>query len=145
MIAIEISDSDDGVLTVELPDLLLALPEEAKHLWWSILDLEAIGDLGPGKNMLDFENEIKTSPHGLQMQWEQLISLANSLFQIINGTIVGITPGNQFPGFVHSEITALSEVVIQMIDTSVWIVAAQDENVIRSMEKCFSETSVTTY
>lgn len=33
MIAIEISDSDDGLLTVELQDLLFALPEEAKHLW----------------------------------------------------------------------------------------------------------------
>ena len=59
MIAIEISDSDDGLLTVELQDLLFALPEEAKHLWWSILDLEATGDLGPGKNMLDLEKRDK--------------------------------------------------------------------------------------
>lgn len=144
MIAIEISDSDDGLLTVELQDLLFALREEAKHLWWSILDLEATGDLGPGKNMLDLENEIKTSPHGLQMQWDQIMSLAKSIFQIINGTFVGITPGNQFPHFVDSEIRALSEIVIQMIDSSVWIVAARDENVVRSIEKRFVETTVKT-
>jgi len=146
MIAIEISDSDpNGFVAVDLQDLLMVLPGEAKHLWWSILEFEATGDLGPSKNMLDFENQIKASPLGLQMQWDQLIGLANSIFQVINATIVGITAGNQFPGFVHSEITALSEIVIQMIDSSVWIVAAQDENVIRTIEKRFLETSVRTY
>lgn len=94
--------------------------------------------------MLDFENEIKTSPHGLQMQWDQIMSLAKSIFQIINGTFVGITPGNHFPRFEDSEIKALSEIVIQMIDSSVWIVAARDENVVRSIEKRFVETTVKT-
>lgn len=49
------------------------------------------------------------------------------------------------PSFVHSEITALSEIVIEMVDSSFWIVAAQDETLVRSVQQCFLETSVQTY
>lgn len=144
MIKVEIKDSDlNGRLTVELKDLLLALPAEAKQLSWSILDLEAAGDLGPDKNMLDLERKIKESPLGLQVDWDELLRLANSFFQVINTTIVGIKPGNQSPRLVEpDEIYTESEIVIEMIDSSVWIVSAKDHKSVRNVERAFRETEL---
>jgi hypothetical protein len=146
MVTIEIKDSDsNGCLAAELIDILRALPAEARQLSWTILDLEAVGDLGTGKNMLDLEREVRESPSGLHVDWDELLRLASSFFQVINATIVGIKPVSQFPHLANRhEINKLSEVVIEMIDSSLWAISSKSDKFIQSIQTSFHDTEVTT-
>lgn len=144
MFRVEIRDLQSDGSLVDLKDILPVLPRKATYLLWSILDLEAVGALGPGRNILDLEETIRKSPFGLQISWHELGTLSKSVFQIMNTTIVGVTSADKFPRFIRSEIESLSEVVIEMIDSTVWIISAADQDFVRSIQQNFSELNMFT-
>jgi len=144
MFRVEIRDLQSDGSLVDLKDILPALPRKATYLLWSILDLEAIGDLGPGRNILDLEETIKNSPFGLQISWHELGTLSKSVFQIMNTTIVGVTSTDKFTRFIRSEIESLSEVIIEMIDSTVWVISTADQEFVRSIQEKFRELNMFT-
>ncbi len=60
---IRLSDENKGILNISLNNVLNLVPSPVSYKW-SILWLEASGNLGIGKSMIDLENEIRKSPNG---------------------------------------------------------------------------------
>lgn len=141
---IEIKDHDaNGILTVDLKSILQPLSPEADELTWSILDLEATGELVNGKNMLDLEQEIRSSPNGLIISWNDLLALANSLDQVINATIVACKDPTAIPGLGLLEyLCETCEIVLQAIDSSLWCVYARDDAVIDRFATAFHDVQI---
>ena len=72
--------------TVELIDLLnLIESNKQQQLIWSILDLEAVGDITIiwERGILDLEANIKYLPQGLILSWQMLVQLAQKFDQVI--------------------------------------------------------------
>jgi hypothetical protein len=129
------------VLAVTLADVLACIAPEGRALTWTILDLEAVGELSGGRNMLDLEDRIAASPPGLVVSWEWLVALAQELEQVISGLIVGVKDPS-----VTSQISrevdfcAVSEFVLEAIDSSLWSVYAPDDRVLKRLRARFRDT-----
>lgn len=85
--AIRIKDNENGFLSFDLIDVLQQLDGSSLH--WSILEIEASGDLGEGKSILDLEETIEDSPRGLPISWDDLVALASKLHQVVWGLMIG--------------------------------------------------------
>ena len=48
---------------------------QASTLAWYLRDLELVGDGIRGLTVLELEDEVADSPHGLQVSWDELIGL----------------------------------------------------------------------
>lgn len=141
---IEIKDKDaQGGLAVELTHILEVLVPEGCQLLWAILDLEATGDLGDGKNMLDLEQEVEQSPTGLLMSWDELVSLACAFFQVINTVIVGCKDATAVPKLHPEEnLYTSNDIVLEAIDSSLWRVYARDDKVLRRLQRAFRDVKL---
>ena len=144
MFRVEIRDLQSDGSLVDLKDILPMLPRKATYLLWSILDLEAIGGLGPGGNILDLEEKIRRSPLGLQISWYELETLSKSIFQIINTTIVGVKSADKFPRLIRTELESMSEVIIEMIDSTVWVISTVDQDFVSSIQQKFRKLNMFT-
>jgi len=144
MRGIEITDNKNGYLTVSLKDILNALANYAKSFSWTIFYLEAVGDLGPNRNMLSLESEIRNSPNGLKIQWDELLELASLMSEVTNTRIEGKSVTNGTPAADSAGLTEpLTRLKILMIDSSVWIVCSTDDEILATIEKRFMETKHT--
>ena len=138
---IEIRDKDtQGVLVVELSDLLELLAAEGPLLAWAILDLYATGDLGDDRSMLDLERQIAESPTGLRLSWDELGALASAFTQVIDGVFVGCRDAASIPP-LHSkaELYARCEIVLEAVDSTLWAVYARDDRVLRRLRGAFHD------
>jgi hypothetical protein len=61
---IRILDRENRAVIVNLPDILCEIQNDDQY-HWSILELYATGDLGEGKSMPVFEDQILKSERGL--------------------------------------------------------------------------------
>jgi hypothetical protein len=86
---IEIYDQDtSGALAFDLKDILQLLePKRPPRSF--LLDLEALGDA----NTLQLERRIAASARGIELGWEDIISIANKITQTIDMTLVGVSYG----------------------------------------------------
>lgn len=139
---IEINRNTDGILDVDLIDILNVIEAEGDALSWTLYDLEATGDLGDGNKMLDLEQEVRDSPTGLRLNWSDLVSLARRLFQVTNATLAG--SGAPIAASGLSEVYAHSEIVLEAIDSSLWRVYAKSDSVIEKLKRAFNADEVTT-
>lgn len=112
----------------ELAYLLGLLAPWGQCLTWAILDLEAIGHLSDGTNMLDLERQVAESPTGIVLDWDALVALADDFSQMINAVIVGCKDAGSIPQLAPEiDLAASAEIVVEAIDSSLWRVTAQDE------------------
>lgn len=141
---IEISDKaasvpDGGrVLAVSLADLLRLTEPEGRDWCWLILELEAVRTPSPGVDLQLLRQQIASSPQGLSLPWGALIGLADSLFQTINGIVVGATNARLLPpSDLGADIYSPAEVVFEVIDSSVARVYARDDRFLRRARAAF--------
>jgi hypothetical protein len=117
--------------TVELIDLLnLIESNKQQQLIWSILDLEAIGDISTiwERGILDLEVNIKYLPQGLILSWQMLVQLAQKFDQVINTVIVGCQKVSKIPSLEPNvNLDEPCEIVLELIDSSVWRIYTKDE------------------
>ena len=144
---IEIKDTDSrGSLSVELKHILELLTPVGHQLSWAILDLYATGDLGEGKNILDLEQKIQQSPEGLSTSWDELVSLSLGFFEIIDTVIVGYKDPNYRPKLSPNhrieELYRSCEIVIELIDASLWSIYARDDEMIQRFQLAFHDVMI---
>jgi hypothetical protein len=140
MKGIEITDASEGFLTVELRQILDLLSSEVATFSWSIWEIEAVGDLGPERDMLTLESEVRDAPAGLKIAWPELLRIANSIDDIINATIEGLLIDDRAPGS-STEANAVKErILIQMIDSSVWVVCSTRDEILTKLEITYEQT-----
>lgn len=117
--------------TVELIDLLnLIESNKQQQLIWSILDLEAIGDISTiwQRGILDLEANIKYLPQGLILSWQMLVQLAQKFDQVINTVIVGCQKVSKIPSLEPNvDLDEPCEIVLELIDSSVWRIYTKDK------------------
>jgi|688.fasta_scaffold84212_4 hypothetical protein len=129
VIEIKYQDSQ-GTSTIELIDLLNLIAQDKQQLVWSILDLEAIGDISTiwERGILDLEANIKFLPQGLILSWQMLVQLAQKFDQVINTVIVGCQKVSKIPSLEPNvNLDEPCEIVLELIDSSVWRIYTKDE------------------
>ena len=139
---IEIKHQDSqGKSAVELIDLLNLIAQDQQQLVWSILDLEAIGDLSPiwERGILDLEENIRNLPQGLILSWQMLILLVEKFDQVINIIIVGCQEITKIPSLKpNSDLDTPCEIVLELIDSSLWRIYAKDQKILQRLQQEFS-------
>lgn len=136
---IEIFDKRDSAI-IDLPDILAALEPEGQNLRWSILDLEARGDLSRlGTTMQNLEQQIENAPNGLILEWKDLKQLAGEFDQIINGTLAGCRNPEVLNQINIEDLQSACDIVIQAIDSSLWSVYSRDDGILQKLRSAFRE------
>ncbi len=134
-------DKKNGFLSFDLIDVLQQLDGSSLH--WSILELEASGDLGEGKSILDLEATIRESPHGLLISWDDLVVLASKLHQVVWGLIIGSSDPTALKNYPSEmEASRNCDIVIYMFDSSYCDVYARDtaslDRILERFQSCQS-------
>ncbi|WP_057937324.1 hypothetical protein [Algoriphagus resistens] len=118
---IEIHGNDDMVLSVSLFDILNCI-ENGQNLYWKILWLEAIGDLGD-KTMLKFEREVNNSINGYEISWKKLINLSLKFSQVIEILIIADKDELKVKRYLNDDVMHKEcTFTIELIDSSYWVV-----------------------
>jgi hypothetical protein len=140
VIEIKYQDSQ-GTSTIELIDLLNLIAQDKQQLVWSILDLEAIGDISTiwERGILDLEENINALPQGLILSWQMLVLLVRGFDQVINTVIVGCQEVSKVPILKPDiDLDTPCEIVLELIDSSVWRIYSKDERLLQHLQHEFS-------
>lgn len=125
---IKVADLIDGH-TLDMPSILRDLSPEAHALQWSILDLrEVVAEQRWDLNMPVIEASVAASPTGMQTSFDDLVAFAGRIRQVIDGLFVGCHRPNLLPRRDQSdeEILARADMLVVAIDSSFWLISAQD-------------------
>lgn len=141
-ITLEIYDTDSSGALVSLRNILRQLEPECTTLQWTILDLEAIGKPPLEVPMEEFEHRIRDAPGGWMLTYPEFLDLAKNLDQVINGTFVGDSPSRlpRLRSLTDRQLERDSEMMIEVVDSSVVIVGARDDRVIHRLQGTFTRT-----
>jgi len=136
---IRISDGIDDILSPTLPDILKEI-YNGDSFYWSILFLHASGDLGEGKSIPEFEEQIYNSEKGLFINWEELNILSGKFFQIIDIIIIGCQNESLLHRYENEhEMYETCDIVIELHDSCFWEVFSKDEQLINRLASKFNE------
>jgi len=148
---IEIKDRDaDGGLAVELGHLLSLLEKKGPNLMWSVLDLYTMGYTEENTDMIELEQRFaqESGGEGFPISWPALLNLAKSCRQIIDTVIVAYKNPSYRPILspTHPVKTLYnqSEIVLELIDGSVWYVFSLDDEFIERLAHEFRDINVIT-
>lgn len=142
---VEIRDSNaDGLLTVKLRDVLRVVEPEGRDLTWSILDLEARSDPDKFKgNLLEIEQKVRESPQGLIFTWDELVTFAHALIEVVDAVIVACKDQKLIPSLKPGdEVFAQCEFGIEAVDSSVWRVYARDDQLLQKVQAAFNDVNL---
>ena len=89
--------------------------------------MDAIGNLGLGKPLVAFEEEIRKAERGLFVSWNELNQLASKFHQIIDTEIIGCKDQNLLQRYKEQEMYETCDIVIVMFDSSYWEIFSKDE------------------
>lgn len=136
---IRISDEIEGVISVKLPDILVEI-HNGSTIYWSILYLDASGNLGEEISIVDFENQIFKSENGLYIGWDELNKLSHKFYEIIDIVLIGCKNKNLLYRYKEDrEMYETCDIVIQLIDSGYWEIFSKDGQLINSLASKFKE------
>lgn len=96
-----------------------------ENLHWAILWIYAVGDLGYGRSMLEFEDEVGQSETGVRFCWDELIDLSNKFDDIYDILVVGAHDKALLRKYAtDEEMYAKCDYTFELADSSYWIVTA---------------------
>ncbi len=101
---------------ISLEKLLVEI--DGGDLSWTLLRLEAFGNLGRDESMLDLESKISESDTGVTVTWKELIRLAQQIDQVINLYLVGHR--------TRAVRQLEANIAIELIDSAVWEIHTRD-------------------
>lgn len=139
------SDSSDSYIIVSLKDILDALPTEYENFYWSLFEIEAIGDLGEDRSMPEFEDEVLEQPSGMPFNWQELNELAEKLDDIINIIITGNQEKKLKSYKGEHDLIQSSDILIEFFDSTYWRIYSSDKKVLNEIAKSFSDTKLLKY
>ncbi len=137
---IRIWDEEDGAVSVKLSDIL----EEIKNgdsFNWSILFLDAMGDLGKDRSIPEFQNQIIKSEKGFLIKWEELNLLSLRFEQIFQIIIIACSDKSLLLRYEEDqERYENCDISIELIDSYFWEVFSKDLDLINRLAKKFFKT-----
>lgn len=136
--------------SITLPMILEQFAEEGQDLMWSILHLEASGNLGHDKSIVDFENLILSKPSGYLLPWTELWALANKFWLVINCTLIGCKDEKTILSIAKKrtqmeDTLKRSEIAVGIDDGEFYSFFAKDITIVDRINKCFGPLPVQVY
>jgi hypothetical protein len=110
---------------------------------WSVLELEAEGDLGDAKAYIDIDNGIK-SQNGYCLTWDKLNELAAKFDQVINIIIVAGKDVN-FIAAHKSDLDNMHRsfpLIISILDGDFWELVTSDDNLVDRIKSRYEHVDV---
>lgn len=136
---LKIFDNDDGFVYVKLQDIFEEIPN-GNQLYWSILFLDAVGNLGEGKSIVKLGDQVRESEVGYRLSWKELNELASKFDQVIDIQIIGCADKQHLVRYSDDQDKYENcNVYIEMVDTSFWLVFSKDESLIDRLSAKFKE------
>jgi hypothetical protein len=136
---IRISDKKNNIVSVELPDILMEIPE-GDSLCWSVLYLYATGSLGENQSMPTFEEQIRKSEKGLFISWGELNNLAKKFWDLMDITIIGCRDKSLLGRYDNDQkMRETCNIVIEMIDSGCWEIFSKDEKLIKRLSQKYKD------
>ena len=130
---------DDEILGVSPIDILELLDDKNK-LNWSILELEATGDLGENRPIPEFRDTIENSERGYWIEWKDLKETSGKFWQVIWMTIIGCIDKKNLRSYDTSlEMYESCEIVIEVIDGDYCEVFSHDHTLIERLAKKYKD------
>jgi hypothetical protein len=130
--AIKIYGNNNETLSVDLKDILKFLVD-GHTCNWSILWLEAIGNIG--QSVPDFEKKIGESANGHIMSWQDLLELSSKFDQVIEITVIRDKNLSKLRRYSNDEQMYLAcEYVLELIDSSYWIIHSKNKTVLTELK-----------
>ena len=119
-------------------DVFDALLPEAATLVWAVSDAEWLtAKDGSQLNVDRLREDVEAEPRGLVMQWPELRALLDDVLQVIDGSFVACRKQEWIPrrSAVHEELAPHAEMAVTAIDSSYWLVTADDRIAQRLIER----------
>lgn len=136
---IRILDKKNRIVSVELPDILIEI-SNTNSFYWSILYLDATGDLGEGKSIPEFEQQIIESEKGFFLTWRELIDLSNKFWDLMDIIIIGSREKENLHRYENDQaMYETCDIVIEMVDSGYWEVFSKEEKLINKLASKFKE------
>lgn len=136
---IRILDQLNRVVSVRLQDIL----EEIKNgdqFKWSILYLQTTGDLGEGKSVPIFEEQIMGAEHGLFITWVELNALAQKFWDLMDIIIIGSKDQNFLRRYENDqEMYETCDITIEKVDSGYWEIFSKDLSLIAKLKEKFKK------
>jgi len=149
MPTLEISDSKDGVLSLDLADILGVLEPFARNLEWYVAELAPSVLLGAAdpqpavkSSVLELLNQIKMSSAPVKLSWERLSELSQNIVQTEMGLLFAIEPKREIPSQPFDLNSSRFEIVVQGVDTSFWAVTTRKSEIIDQLKKRFKNIQI---
>lgn len=134
---IEIKDKDaNGILNLDLKDILVLIPEHYQQLIWIIYEIEASLLQESEINILELEKKVNESKNGLIVTFDELLTLSNNIFQTFNITVL-VTENKMI--IDRNNMFQNVELVIEIIDSSICSIYCNDESIISTLIKKYKD------
>ena len=112
--------------SVTLSNILRLLSSYKVH-HWSLIFLEAMGDLKSDRSMAQLQDDVSESTDGYHLSWEELLSLSESFDQVIEMTLLGCNSQDRLTRYSdESEMRSSCDFTIEMVDSSYWEVSSKN-------------------
>lgn len=114
----------------ELDDLARAIPDN--NLLWSVIEYEGVGKMPEGLTYADFQEKIRRSPKGVVFDWDSFRRFASLCEYTTDCLIVATKVDDAIDKQrLLADDYSDSELVLNVIDRTTWVLAAEDENLLR--------------
>ena len=136
---IRILDKQGRIVSVDMPDILMEV-DNGDYFYWSILSIDGNGYLRIDQEFLDLIENIRNSPNGVVVTWEELNMFSKSFEQIIDSIIIGCKDKSLLHRYEEDqEMYETCDFVINMFDSSFWEVFSKDDQFINKLTSKFKD------
>jgi len=157
---LKISDYDGrGVLAFDLKHLLPLIATVGTDLSWYVIPAAEmtwlLGDLKSLTPIKELTDKVEDSEIGVQLTWQELCALADSINQCIWATFVGMLLETPWPGVADMfaddgryidraapRFYETTEIAFQAVDSSYWLVYIRDDQVRERSRAAFDDVEV---
>jgi hypothetical protein len=134
-----IADRDShGALAVGLADLLAVIVPDSGYVW-AILDVEMRSDSPVlGKGVLEIEQQVAESPHGLVLSWLELNEMARTVDEFVDLCVVACKGEASIPSRCDvASLEATVEIALELVDSNSWDVFVRNDQFAIAFEHSF--------
>ena len=136
---IRILDKKDRVVIVKLSDILNEINDGDCYVW-SILYLQTTGDLGPGKSIPEFEDQIIESEKGLLIKWNELEELSQKFDVLMDILLIASMKKDVLKRYENDqEMYETCDIVIELVDSGYWEIFSKDDHLIDRLASKFKD------
>lgn len=134
---LEVSDNENGILTINLDDILSCLDRIEKY-HWCILSLTAVGR-NEDISILDLENKINENKNGYRINATDLLEFNDLFSQIVELILIGDEDSSKLKRYENIDVTRnICSYYIELVDSSYWEISTDDSKTINNINSKFT-------